>query len=263
MAMRPILPASGVETDPVATNQMTIGLCDEIVLGRSASDEELEIHVMLDSARAACASSGVPARFKGWRAATLRDRPFGVRTAALHWHKRLWRCEDVDCASGSWTEQDERIAQPRTKVTRRAALRTTEDVSREGPTVNEVAEELGCDWRTVNRTVVAYGEVLVDRPDRFAEVTALGLTKRASCAPPPTTGPASGPRSSTSIAASCSTWFPGAEAKCNRREHRFVGLGRSPVRGTRPGPMVAPCVECRGTAGTRGPARGSERPHDR
>jgi hypothetical protein len=74
MAMRPILPAY-VETDPVAMNQMTVGLPDVIVLGTSASDEELEIHVMLDSPRAACASYGVPARFKGWRAVVLRDRP--------------------------------------------------------------------------------------------------------------------------------------------------------------------------------------------
>ena len=55
MAMRPILPAY-VETDPVAMNQMTIGLPDVIVLGTSASDEELEIHVMLDSPRAASCS---------------------------------------------------------------------------------------------------------------------------------------------------------------------------------------------------------------
>ena len=178
MALRPTLPAH-VETDPVAMNQMTVGLPDVIVLGTSASDEELEIHVMLDSPRAACASCGVPARFKGWRAVVLRDRPFGARTAALHWHKRRWRCEDVDCASGGWTEQDERIAHPRMKLTRRAALRATEDVGRKGRTVNEVAEELGCDWHTVNDTVVAYGEVLVDHPDRFAEVHALGLDETA------------------------------------------------------------------------------------
>jgi len=65
------------------------------------------------------------------------------------------------------------------KLTRRAALRATEDVGRKGRTVNEVADELGCDWHTINDTVVAYGEVLVDHPDRFAEVHALGLDETA------------------------------------------------------------------------------------
>ena len=42
--------------------------------------------------------------------------------------------------------------------------------------VNEVAVELACDWHTVNDTVVAYGTALVDDdPDRFGEVSALGL----------------------------------------------------------------------------------------
>lgn len=52
-------------------------------------------------------------------------------------------------------------------------------MGRKGRTVNEVAEELGCDWHTVNDTVVAYGEALVDHSDRFAEVTAAGLDETA------------------------------------------------------------------------------------
>ena len=44
-----------------------------------------------------------------------------------------------------------------------------------GRTVNEVAVELGCDWHTVNDTVIAYGSVLVDDPDRIGAPTALGL----------------------------------------------------------------------------------------
>jgi transposase len=45
-----------------------------------------------------------------------------------------------------------------------------------GRTVNEVAVELGCDWHTVNDTVIAYGEALVDDdPDRIGMPSALGL----------------------------------------------------------------------------------------
>ena len=42
--------------------------------------------------------------------------------------------------------------------------------------MNEVAIELGCDWHTINDTVLAYGTALVDDdPDRFGVVEALGL----------------------------------------------------------------------------------------
>ncbi len=52
----------------------------------------------------------------------------------------------------------------------------TEQVGRWGRTVNEVAVELGCDWHTVNDTVVAFGTALGDDdPERIGTVTALGL----------------------------------------------------------------------------------------
>lgn len=42
--------------------------------------------------------------------------------------------------------------------------------------MNEVAVELGCDWHTVNDTVVAFGTALVDDdPSRIGTVSALGL----------------------------------------------------------------------------------------
>ena len=62
MTLRPNLP-DHVETDPVAMNQMVVGLPDVSVLGMSAFEGELQIHVMLDIPRAACTSCGVPARF--------------------------------------------------------------------------------------------------------------------------------------------------------------------------------------------------------
>ncbi len=41
--------------------------------------------------------------------------------------------------------------------------------------VNEIAVELGCDWHTINDTVIAYGTPLVDDPARIGDVDALGL----------------------------------------------------------------------------------------
>jgi transposase len=60
-------------------------------------------------------------------------------------------------------------------MTDRAGRWVTEQVGRHGRTVNEVALELGCDWHTINDTVLAYGTPLVDDPDRIGEPTALGL----------------------------------------------------------------------------------------
>ena len=67
-------------------------------------------------------------------------------------------------------------AAPRMAMTDRAGRWVTEQVGRCARSVNEVAVELGCDWHTVNDTVIAYGE----RPGRptpigSATVEALGL----------------------------------------------------------------------------------------
>jgi transposase len=51
----------------------------------------------------------------------------------------------------------------------------TFQVGEHGRTVNEVAQDLGCDWHTVNDAVIAYDSVLVDDEDRIGDVEALGL----------------------------------------------------------------------------------------
>ena len=40
---------------------------------------------------------------------------------------------------------------------------------------DEIAGELGCDWHTVNDAVLAYGEALISHPERFGDVSSLGL----------------------------------------------------------------------------------------
>jgi transposase len=46
-----------------------------------------------------------------------------------------------------------------------------------GRSLNEVAVELGCDWRTVIDIGVTYGSALVEDPGRFGYVAALGLNE--------------------------------------------------------------------------------------
>ena len=164
---------SRLETDPRKMLERLVGLPKVTVLGLFADDERVELHIESVTERPGCASCRVFAQPNGWRVVVLVDLQFGGRPAALHRHKRRWRCAEEICPKGSWTEQDDRIAHSRMKLTRRAALRATEDVGRKGRAVNEVAEELGCDWHAVNDVVLPYGEALVEHPGRFASVRAL------------------------------------------------------------------------------------------
>jgi transposase len=103
------------------------------------------------------------------------DLPIYGRAARTVWRKYRFSCPAPECERKSFTEEDDRIAGPRQRLTSRAARWATEQVGRHARSVNEVAGELGCDWHTINDTVVAYGEILIDDPDRFGDVTALGL----------------------------------------------------------------------------------------
>ena len=168
-----------LETDPKKMLERLVGLPEVTVLGLFSDDERVELHIESISERPGCAACGVLAQAKGWREVVLVNLQFAGKPTTLHWHMRRWRCAEEMCPNVSWTEQDVRIAHPRMKLTRRAALRATEDVGRKGRSLNEVAEELGCDWRTINDVVLAYGEALVDHPGRFGEVEALGLDETA------------------------------------------------------------------------------------
>ena len=76
----------------------------------------------------------------------------------------------------SWIGEELRIGAPRMAMSDRAGRWATEQVGRYARSVNEIAIELGCDWHTVNDTVVAYGTALVDDDtERFGTVAALGL----------------------------------------------------------------------------------------
>ena len=105
----------------------------------------------------------------------LVDLPCFGRATRLVWRERRWSCPNATCTIGSWTEDVPAIAPPRLVMTDRAGRWVTEQVGRHGRTVNEVALELGCDWHTVNDTVITYGSVLIDDPGRVGEPTALGL----------------------------------------------------------------------------------------
>ncbi len=166
-----------MESEPTRALELMIGLPDVVFLG--VEDEpggELRVHVEGRSARDFCEACGIAARVKERPVISLIDLPVYARQSRLVWHKRRFSCPDELCPRLSWTEEDPRIGAPRMTMTDRAGRWVTEQVGRFARTVAEVARQLGCDWHTVNDTVLAYGEALVDDDlNRYGPVNALGL----------------------------------------------------------------------------------------
>ncbi len=60
-------------------------------------------------------------------------------------------------------------------MTDRTRRWATVEMDNNGRTVAEIAEHPGCAWHTVNDAVLAYGDALVDLPERFGDVNSFGL----------------------------------------------------------------------------------------
>jgi transposase len=135
----------------------------------------VRVHVQTVAPRPRCPRCGSPVWAKDQRPVELVDLAAFGRPARLVWHKHRWTCPAIECETGSFTETADHIAAARLVMTDRAGRWVTEQVGRNGRTVNELAVELGCDWHTINDTVIAYGTALIDDADRVGEVEALGL----------------------------------------------------------------------------------------
>src|ERR1039458_221068 len=112
--------------------------------------------------RPGCAGCGVFAHVKDRPVVVLVDLPCFGRPTHLVWHKHRWQCPETTCSTRSWIGEELRIGAPRMAMSDRAGRWVTEQVGRYARSVNEIAIELGCDWHTVNDTVIAYGTALVD-----------------------------------------------------------------------------------------------------
>jgi len=84
-------------------------------------------------------------------------------------------CPSPACPVGPWTEEVPEIASTRCALTTRAARWVTVQVGRHGRSVAEVAADLDCDWHTVMDAVAVFGEIVIDDPNRFAAIDAVGL----------------------------------------------------------------------------------------
>jgi len=181
-----------VEHDPIRVCELLVGLGDVNVLGVDDRHGVLRVHVETRTRRPSCRSCGAAAVVKDRPVVELVDLPCFGRATRLVWRKRRWSCPTC---RASWTEDVPAIAARRMVMSDRAGRWATAQVGRNGRTVNEVALELGCDWHTVNDTVIAYGTALLEDPGRIGEPRALGLDETLFCRE----GPRRRQRWSTSI----------------------------------------------------------------
>jgi len=109
-----------------------------------AAAEPLRVHVETASRVVGCAGCGTRAWLKDRRPVALVDPAAFGRPAVLVWHKRRWRCPELSCEIGTFTEQQPAIAAALAGVTDRAGRWMTRQVGG-GRAVSAVASELGCD----------------------------------------------------------------------------------------------------------------------
>ena len=165
-----------MEVDPTRICELLVGLPDVKVLG--VIDDPcgvLRVVIETRGARPVCARCAGVVQVKDRPEVELVDLGAFGRPVRLVWRKHRWECRNGSCLVGSWTGEDTRIAPVRAAMTDRAGRWVTRQVGGYGRSVNELAVEFGCAWHTVNDAVIAYGEALVDDPDRLGEPTALGL----------------------------------------------------------------------------------------
>ena len=165
-----------MEENPTRICELIVGLGDVEVLGvEDEAGEALGLHIGTRR-RPACGGCGGEVWSKGASPVSLVDLPAFGRPVRLVWHKWRWRCPAAGCPVGSFTEVAEEIAPARSALTARAGRWATLQVGRDARPVSDVAGELGCDWHTVNRAVLAWGQALLAADcDRVGAVEALGL----------------------------------------------------------------------------------------
>ena len=153
-----------------------MGLKDVVVLHyeRRGPNVELAIEQLIRQ-RVRCPSCSELAQVKERPVVTYIDLPVYGTPDAPGLEEAPDALRERRCARASWVLRDHRIAAKNCLLTTRAAKWATEQVGT-GRTVKEVADELGCDWHTVNDAVTTYGQALLEADrKRLNQTTAIGL----------------------------------------------------------------------------------------
>ena len=163
-------------TDPMLMCELLVGLGEIDVVCIDDGKGPLGVTVRTRTPRPVCEGCGGWVWSKGERVVRLVDLPAFGRPVRIQWRKRRWTCLDSVCEVRSFTEQDPVIAPRRGLLTSRAGRWATAQVGRHGRAVRDVAGELGCDWHTVNKEVIRWGEALLEADtSRYGQVEAVGV----------------------------------------------------------------------------------------
>ncbi len=129
-----------MEHDPIRMCELLVGLPDVNIVGVvDDTGGPLWIHIETRGLRPCCPGCNGVAYAKDRRIVELVDLPAFGRPTRLMWRKRRWVCPTSSCPTGTWTEEVCGIAAPRLALTDRAGRWVTEQVGRNGRTVNDVA----------------------------------------------------------------------------------------------------------------------------
>ena len=153
-----------------------VGLVGLHVIGVERTEAGLRVDV--ESERpvvVGCPSCGVVAHAHGRQTVELIDAPCFAAAVRLSWRKRRYRCPEPICPVVTFTEQDPEVAPQRGLLTGRATMWAIGQLRRENASVQGLARQLGCTWKTLWRSVRPVLEAAAADEDRFAGVTTLGV----------------------------------------------------------------------------------------
>jgi transposase len=124
--------------------------------------------------RSWCLTCGVRAVGHGRRRVKVRDLPIADRSVVLVWAKRLWRCPEPACPTGTWSEDSDEIG-PRAVLTERARADIARRVGPGEQSVARVARNFGVSWHAAMTAVWDHGRPRVDHLARLGAPVAIGL----------------------------------------------------------------------------------------
>ena len=173
-------------TDSTSCCRVPSGYCErcDLLLGLPGLDvvgvqrDDAGLRVEVESVRPevmGCPACGVIAHAHGRQRVELIDARCFTVPVRLWWRKRRWLCPEPMPPVTSFMEQDPDIARPRALLTARATSWAIGQMRRENASVQGMARQVGCIWRTLWRAVKPILEAAAGDEKRFAGLTSLGV----------------------------------------------------------------------------------------
>jgi len=154
-----------------------VGMPGFVVGAHELIDGEWWLYVESTVDVVGCAECGTRAVGHGRSRTAVRDLATSGRPTVLVWAKRRWRCPDGDCEVTTWSEHCEHIA-PRAALTERVRKALADMVNVEEHSIAAAGAEFGVGWHTANAAVAEHTDPVIDDPERFDGVSAIGVDEK-------------------------------------------------------------------------------------